>query len=214
MFATRFDQVMDFAEKRADSLKYIFLDTPGQIEIFTWSASGAIITETLASSFRTVILYVVDTPRTHSPVTFMSNMTYACSIMYKTKLPLILVFNKTDVTSHSFATDWMSNYESFEAALESEKSYMSSLTKSMSLALDEFYKNIRSVGVSSLTGVGMDDLFAAISASGQEYTASYLPFLKSRIDAKEKKEKEKQNKSVDKLMKDMSSTRISNGVSI
>jgi hypothetical protein len=58
--------------------RYVFLDTPGQIEIFTWSASGSIITETLAASYRTVLLYVIDTPRTASPITFMSNMTYAC----------------------------------------------------------------------------------------------------------------------------------------
>merc|ERR1712159_643727 len=39
LFATRFDQVVKYAETRAPSLKYVVLDTPGQIEIFTWSAS-------------------------------------------------------------------------------------------------------------------------------------------------------------------------------
>lgn len=34
--------------------RYVFIDTPGQIEVFTWSASGQIITETLASAFPTV----------------------------------------------------------------------------------------------------------------------------------------------------------------
>lgn len=57
---------------------YAVVDTPGQIEAFTWSASGAIITESLATSFPSVIVYVVDTPRTASPNTFMSNMLYAC----------------------------------------------------------------------------------------------------------------------------------------
>ena len=31
------------------SIRYVIFDTPGQIEVFTWSASGAIITETLVS---------------------------------------------------------------------------------------------------------------------------------------------------------------------
>ena len=35
------------------------VDTPGQIEIFTWSASGAIITESFASTFPTCVLFVV-----------------------------------------------------------------------------------------------------------------------------------------------------------
>lgn len=81
------------------------MDTPGQIEIFTWSASGAIITEAFASTFPTVIAYVVDTPRSESPTTFMSNMLYACSILYKTRLPMVLVFNKTDVAKHQFALE-------------------------------------------------------------------------------------------------------------
>jgi hypothetical protein len=48
-------QVLDILEKRAsEGLKRVFFDTPGQIEVFTWSASGMIITETLALKFPTV----------------------------------------------------------------------------------------------------------------------------------------------------------------
>lgn len=57
---------------------YVILDTPGQIEIFTWSASGAIITDAVASTLPTVVAYIIDTPRTAAPATFMSNMLYAC----------------------------------------------------------------------------------------------------------------------------------------
>ena len=47
LFATRFDQVMEFIEQRIEDHSYVLMDTPGQIEVFTWSASGTIITETL-----------------------------------------------------------------------------------------------------------------------------------------------------------------------
>ncbi|CAO3598510.1 unnamed protein product [Absidia cylindrospora] len=114
LFTTKFDQVLNFVEKRADSVSHILVDTPGQIEIFTWSASGAIITDTLAATYPTVIAYIIDTPRTTSPATFMSNMLYACSILYKTKLPFILVFNKTNVVSHDFAVEWMTDFEKFQ----------------------------------------------------------------------------------------------------
>jgi hypothetical protein len=59
----------------------VILDTPGQIEIFTWSASGAIITDAVASSLPTVVAYIIDTPRTTAPATFMSNMLYACRLV-------------------------------------------------------------------------------------------------------------------------------------
>jgi len=77
------------------------------------------------------------------------------SILYKTKLPFILVFNKTDVQSHQFALDWMADFEEFQAALASDKgsrdsegepTFMNSLMNSMCLVLDEFYKNL-TVGV-------------------------------------------------------------------
>jgi hypothetical protein len=188
LFATRFDQVMDLIDKRAAALQYVFVDTPGQIEIFTWSASGSIITESLASAYRTQLLYVIDTPRCASPITFMSNMTYACSIMYRTKLPLVLVFNKTDVCSHEQAVRWMRDPEAFDEALQREKSsYMSSLTRSMSLALDEFYRSIRAVGVSAVTGAGMDEFFEAIGAGATEYDRVYRPFLAARLTARQDK---------------------------
>lgn len=63
LFATKFDQVMTILEKRSDDLDYILVDTPGQIEAFTWSASGTIMGEALASAFPTVLAFVVDCVR-------------------------------------------------------------------------------------------------------------------------------------------------------
>ncbi|KAF4521226.1 hypothetical protein B566_EDAN005437 [Ephemera danica] len=99
LFSTKFPQVISLLDKRSTEYDIAILDTPGQIEVFTWSASGAIITETLASIFPTVVVYIMDTVRSTNPVTFMSNMLYACSILYKTKLPFIVVLNK--LASHS-----------------------------------------------------------------------------------------------------------------
>lgn len=48
-FAARFDQVLSLIDKNANRVKYVIFDTPGQIEVFTWSASGMIISESLVS---------------------------------------------------------------------------------------------------------------------------------------------------------------------
>eukprot|EP00039_Didymoeca_costata_P007575 m.101298 g.101298 ORF g.101298 m.101298 type:complete len:329 (+) comp13739_c0_seq1:178-1164(+) len=200
LFATKFDQVMGILEQRTLEHDHLVIDTPGQIEVFTWSASGQIITETMANTMPTVLVYIIDTPRCMNASTFLSNMLYACSILYKSKLPFILAFNKIDIVSHDFAIEWMTDYDALYEAISQDTSYKSSLSSSMATVLEEFYKNLRAVGVSALTGAGMDDFFKAVDEAAVEYATEYKPLL-DRL-RKEKEEKMAKN-SMEKLQKDM-----------
>jgi len=226
LFATKFDQVMKILEKRAygttssesssqqqssvePPMDFILVDTPGQIEAFTWSASGSIIGESLASAFPTVLVFVVDTVRcASSPNTFMSNMLYAASMLYRSRLPLVVCFNKTDVVSHDFCLEWMRDYEAFQQALDDVSDaagFYGSLTRSLSLVLDEFYSNFANAcGVSAVTGDGIDDFWKTVQkAAEQDFAMDYIDDLKNRVDEQAARRDAMARNSAQRLQRDL-----------
>jgi putative protein kinase ArgK-like GTPase of G3E family len=143
-------------------------------------------------------------------------MLYACSILYKTKLPMILVFNKTDVQDAEFAREWMTDFEKFQEALHEEENkgvfggegfggsgYMGSLLNSMSMMLEEFYSHLSMVAVSSMTGDGIDDFFAAVEDKRKEFERDYKPELDKRRKEREAESATKREQELTKVMRDM-----------
>ena len=157
LFSTNIDKVVSILEPKTD-LDFIVIDTPGQLEVFSWSASGKLISDSFSILFPSILIYIIDMPRCNNPNTFSSNMLYALSIMYKMKLPLLIAFNKADLAKDSKVTEWMDDYESLQSELKKKDDYMSTFSSSLSLLLNEFYKTIKFVKVSSKTGEGFDEL--------------------------------------------------------
>lgn len=173
LFTTKFDQVMDIISQRTSTHKYFTFDTPGQVEVFTWSASGTIISETLARSMPSVILYIMDTPRNENVASFMSNMLYACKVAMSYQLPFIAVFNKIDILHSKKIVSWMTDFElflkEFEDASDNRVAY------SLSLVLEDFYNHFKVVSVSSTTGDGFEELVKAIDEARVEYNRDFKP---------------------------------------
>ena len=155
-------------------------------------------------------------------------MLYACSILYKSKLPMVIAFNKTgdmatimiyqslacisllnyddvaDVVPADYAMEWMRDSDAFQEALlaEQSESYMSSLTHSMALVLDEFYGTLKAVGISAMTGEGCDDLFDAIDAAAEEFNAEYKPQLDAKIAERDGERAAAQARQMQQLRRD------------
>jgi GTPase len=96
-------------------------------------------------------------------------MMYALSIMYKIKLPMVVVFNKKDVVKEDFCVLWTKDYDELETALNKNSDYISSYSRSLCLVLEEFYKTIKLCGVSSQSGEGFDDLMTILNAVQKDY---------------------------------------------
>ncbi|BAM39586.1 XPA binding protein 1 [Theileria orientalis strain Shintoku] len=192
----RFDKILELLDKRSEMVDYIVLDTPGQIEVFNWSASGTIILgknkkpvvtvkQSLSSSFPTMVNYLIDTTRSQNPITFMTNMIYACSVMYKCQLPFVACFNKIDVNRHEVCLEWMQDYEQFYEAITQDESYMASFSRSCALMLNEFYTNIKVIKVDvnkqlDNKGEGFEEHVSLLNECVEEYNRVYLPWLEEK----------------------------------
>lgn len=77
--------------------------------------------------------------------------------------------NKIDIEDHLFALEWMQDFEAFQEALETQQTYVSNLTRTMSLTLDEFYKDLKACGLSAKSGVGFGKFFDLVAEGVQEY---------------------------------------------
>ena len=173
LFSTNIDKVISVLDTKKD-LDYIVIDTPGQLEVFSWSASGKLISDSFSLLYPSILIYIIDIPRCNNPNTFSSNMLYALSIMYKMKLPLLIAFNKADIDKDSKVIEWMSDYESLQSALKKKDDYMSTFSSSLSLLLNEFYKTIKYVKVSSKTGEGFDELIKMCEEIKSKYQEEVL----------------------------------------
>lgn len=216
LFATRFDQVVTLLEKRRNGgqagessepssrpISHAIIDTPGQIEIFAWSASGSIMTDALAASLPTCVLFVMDSPRCSSPPTaLVANLLQAASILYRTRLPLLLAFNKADVGGAEAVASWVEDWEKLDEALSKEKAYSASLARSLSLVLDEFTNALPHVCVSAATGQGMGELVQKLEECRERYYEEYRPGVEAARRAREEAEAARQARELEKLSLD------------
>lgn len=80
---------------------------------------------------------------------------------------------------------------------------MGPLLNSMSLVLEEFYNQLSVVGVSSMTGDGVEDFFTAVEGKRTEFEKEYKPELERRKAEAEQQKAEVKEKEVSRMMKDM-----------
>ena len=65
-------------------------------------------------------MFVIDIPRCQNPNTFSSNMLYSLSIMYKMKLPMIIVFNKSDLCKENKCDEWITDFDSLQVRINNK----------------------------------------------------------------------------------------------
>ena len=162
LIATKIEDIQN--EIHGVNPDYLIVDTPGQIELFAYRASGPFFIQNIDASEKTNI-FLYDGAMIASPTNFISISLLATSIKLRLGLPTINVMTKADLIPDKI--DQVLKWSSDPISLEEELKTLEGETYSFAtdilrtLNIGEFAGDL--IPISNLTGEGMVNLQAALS---------------------------------------------------
>jgi len=162
LIATKIEDIQN--EIHGVNPDYLIVDTPGQIELFAYRASGPFFIQNIDASEKTNI-FLYDGTMIASPTNFISISLLATSIKLRLGLPTINVMTKTDLIPDKI--DQILKWSSDPISLEEELKTLEGETYSFAtdilrtLNIGEFAGDL--IPISNLTGEGMVNLQVALS---------------------------------------------------
>jgi len=162
LIATKIEDIQN--EIHGVNPDYLIVDTPGQIELFAYRASGPFFIQNIDASEKTNI-FLYDGTMIVSPNNFISISLLATSIKLRLGVPTINVMTKTDLIPDKIdqVLKWSSNPMSLEEELKTLEGETYSFATDIlrTLNIGEFAGDL--IPISNLTGEGMVNLQAALS---------------------------------------------------
>ena len=162
LIATKIEDIQN--EIHGVNPDYLIVDTPGQIELFAYRASGPFFIQNIDASEKTNI-FLYDGTMIVSPSNFISISLLATSIKLRLGLPTINVMTKTDLIPDKIdqVLKWSSDPISLEEELKTLEGETYSLATDIlrTLNIGEFAEDL--IPISNLTGEGMVNLQATLS---------------------------------------------------
>jgi GTPase SAR1 family protein len=163
MIATRLDEIQ--AEVDELNPDYIIVDTPGQVELFAFRASGPYFVNNLRAEDK-VTLFAFDGVLVSTPINFVSVSLLASAVKLRLKSAQINVLTKRDLAAENLPRilDWANSAYSLDSALADEKDVeYSMLSRDLARSLSKAGFGQSIIAVSSLTMSGMVNLVGALS---------------------------------------------------
>ncbi|GIU71907.1 MAG: GTPase [Candidatus Nitrosocaldaceae archaeon] len=140
---------------------YLIIDTPGQVELFAYRASGQyIVNELIADEKANIFLF--DSILASLPINYVSIMLLASSIRLRLKIAQINVLSKIDMLKDKNMLKWMRDYSMLENELYKEDNELSLLAVNVTRVLKQGFAS-SPLPVSSITYEGLANLIALLS---------------------------------------------------
>jgi GTPase SAR1 family protein len=163
----------DIEEVNAD---FVLVDTPGQMELFAFRASGPYIVNELTKEPKALI-YLFDAVFSINPFNYVSNMFLSAAVYNRFFQPQVHLLSKIDLIPRKDAeaiATWSANSRALEDALEAQLEDTKRLfSRNMMRAITQLGLKFLLMPVSSKTNEGMvnvNTILERIFTGGEKYT--------------------------------------------
>jgi GTPase SAR1 family protein len=163
MLAFKINEVKDILETYKTD--YILIDTPGQLELFTFRRSSTYIIDQLGPE-RSVMVFLFDPFISKSPTGFVSQMLMSATTQFRLPIPTVNVLSKIDMLEENeleTVKGWSEDPKLLEnVILETNPTVHTQMNIELFRVLEdmELYKGI--IPTSAETGEGMEDIYNSI----------------------------------------------------
>ncbi len=160
--------------------EYVFVDTPGQMELFSFRNTGPLVANALGyGDAQKAIMFCYDAKLCTNPNGFISTILLSTSVQYRfARIPILNLLTKKDllpIEKLDMLLSWAEDPLALEDAVERyERGMLRELTVALERAFREFGAVSNLIPVSGKYNDGIDEVFAAIQRLFDTYESPYL----------------------------------------
>lgn len=156
---------------------YVFVDTPGQLELFVFRNSGPVIVNAL-QAHRSVVCYLIDPMLAKTASGFTSQMLLSLFTNFRLKTPQINILSKTDILEEKEVeqvVEWAQDPFSLENAVQQEQSSMyRQINEDIVRLIIDFQSHSQLIPTGNTEFLGIEDIYTLIQllfAGGEDLTS-------------------------------------------
>ncbi len=176
------DLIAEEAERLGDEIEdlqsdVVIVDTPGQMELFAFRASGPYIANELTKEPKAIV-YLFDAVFSFNPLNYVSNMFLSAAVYNRFFFPQLHVLSKYDLLPPEEANrvvEWSADPEALEVVIEEKLSGTRRLlSRDMMRAIYRLGLQFHLIPVSGKTNEGLINLGSALErilAGGEKFTS-------------------------------------------
>jgi hypothetical protein len=154
----------------------VLVDTPGQMELFAFRASGPYIANELTKQQKAIV-YLFDAVFSFNPLNYVSNMFLSAAVYNRFFFPQLHVLSKCDLLPPEQANsvvEWSADPDAFEAVIDEKLSGTRRLlSRDMMQAIYRLGLEFQLVPVSGKTNQGLINLSSTLErilTGGEKFT--------------------------------------------